>query len=147
MIKCQLYTYYKSSMIGNSTPPTLAILSYFFQWGNAEFAEWIAFFGYDIMFFACFSAFTAAFDREKWNSAFIVYLLGFLTPYIFEVYTKIIHLEPTYITTYADVPLGITTAGALAVYFFSNDGDSRDVWPLLPVLMFLTLIKVFVVLI
>ena len=137
----QLYTYYKSSMIGNSTPPTLAILSYFFQWGNAEFAEWIAFFGYDIMFFACFSAFTAAFDRKKWNSAFIVYLLGFFTPYIFEVYTKIIHLEPTYITTYADVPLGIATAGALAVYFFGDDGDSRDVLPLLPVLMFLTLIK------
>ena len=35
----QLYTYYKSSMIGNSTPPTLAMLSYFFQWANAEFTD------------------------------------------------------------------------------------------------------------
>ncbi len=137
----QLYTYYKSSMIGNSTPPTLAVLSYFFQWANAEFAEWIAFFGYDVMFFACFSAFTAGFDSKKWNSAFVVYFLGFLCPYIFEVYTKIIHLEPTYITTYADVPLGIVTAGALAVYFFSDDGDSRDVLTVLPVLILLTLIK------
>ena len=136
----QLYTFYKSSMIGNSTPPTLAVLSYFFQWGT-EFTEWIAFFGYDVMFFACYSAFTAAFDRKKWNSAFVVFLLGFLSPYIFEVYTKIIHLEPVYITTYADVPLGVVTAGALAVYFFSDDGDSRDILPLLPVLMFLTLIK------
>ena len=137
----QLYTFYKSSMIGNSTPPTLAVISYFFQWANAEFAEWIAFFGYDVMFFACYSAFTAAFDRKSWNNAFIVYLFGFLSPYIFEVYTKIIFLEPVYITTYADVPLGVVTAGALAVYFFSDDGDSRDVLPLLPVLMFLTFIK------
>ena len=136
----QLYTYYKSSMIGNSTPPTLAVLSYFFQWGT-EFTEWIAFFGYDVMFFACYSAFTAAFGKKQWNNAFMVYFLGFLCPYIFEVYTKIIHLEPAYITTYADVPLGIVSAGALAVYFFSDDGDSRDILPLLPILMFLTLIK------
>lgn len=137
----QLYTYYKSSMIGNSTPPALGVLSYFFQWGNAQFAEWIAFFGYDVMFFACYSAFTAAFDKKSWNNGFIVYFLGFLSPYIFEVYTKIIHLEPVYITTYADVPLGVVTAGALAVYFFSDSGDSHDVLPLLPVLMFLTFIK------
>ena len=139
-LRHQLYTFYKSSMIGNSTPPTLGVLSYFFQWGT-EFAEWITFFGYDVMFFACYSAFTAAFDSKKWNSAFVVYFLGFLCPYIFEVYTKIIHLEPVYITSMADIPLGIVTAGALAVYFFSDDGDSRDVLPLLPVLMFLTLIK------
>ncbi len=137
----QLYTYYQSSMIGNSTPPSLAVISYFFQWSSEQFVEWIAFFGYDVMFFACYSAFTAAFDRKRWNNAFIVYLFGFLLPYIFEVYTKIIHLEPVYITTYADVPLGVVTAGALAVYFFSNEKDSRDVLPLLPVLMFLTFIK------
>lgn len=140
-INDQLYTFYKSSMIGNSTPPTLAVVSYFFQWANAEFAEWIAFFGYDVMFFACYSAFTAAFDRKGWHNAFIVYLFGFLSPYIFEVYTKIIFLEPVYITSMADIPLGVVTAGALAVYFFSDDGDSRDVLPLLPVLMFLTFIK------
>ena len=140
-IKDQLYTYYKSSMIGNSTPPSLAVISYFFQWANVEFAEWIAFFSYDVMFFACYSAFTAGFSKKQWNNAFIVYLLGFLTPYIFEVYTKIIFLEPVYITTYADLPLGIATAGALAVYFFGDDGDSRDVLAVLPVLMFLTFIK------
>ena len=140
-INDQLYTFYKSSMIGNSTPPTLAVLSYFFQWANAEFAEWIAFFGYDVMFFACYSAFTAYFEKKSWNSAFVVYFLGFLSPYIFEIYTKIIHLEPVYISTMADVPLGVVTAGALAVYFFSSRKDSRDILSLLPVLMFLTFIK------
>lgn len=137
----QLYTFYKSSMIGNSTPPTLGTLAYFFQRFVPQFTEWICFFGYDVMFFACFSALTAAFDRKSWNSAFIVFLFGFFSPYIFEIYTKIIYLEPTYITTYADVPLGIVTAGAMAVYFFATDNNSRDIMPVLPVLMLLTLIK------
>ena len=54
-------------------------LAYFFQRFVPQFTEWICFFGYDVMFFACFSALTAAFDRKSWNSAFIVYLFGFLS--------------------------------------------------------------------
>lgn len=137
----QLYTYYPSSMIGNSTPPSLGVLAYYFQWAVPEFSEWICFFGYDVMFFACYSAFTSAFDKKAWNNAFFVYLFGFLSPYIFEVYTKIIYLEPVYITTYADVPLGIMFAAILATYIFSNDNNSRDILPVLPVIMMLTMIK------
>lgn len=137
----QLYTYYKSSMLGNSTPPTLAVLSYFFQRFNAEFTEWIGFVAYDVMFFSCYSAFTALFERKSWNSAVMVYLFGFLVPYVFEVYTKIIYLEPVYMLTYADIPLGVVFAGALAVYILSQKGDGKDVLTLLPVLVFLTYIK------
>ena len=86
----QLYTFYQSSMIGNSTPPTLGALAYFFQRFVPEFTEWICFFGYDVMFFACFCALTSAFDKKSWNNAFIVYLFGFLSPYIFEIYTKLL---------------------------------------------------------
>ncbi len=137
----QIYTYYKSSMIGNSTPPALPVLSYYFQWFNREFTEWISFFGYDVMFFACYSAFTALFDKKGWNSAVMVYLYGFLVPYVFEVYTKIIHLEPIYMFTYADIPLGVVFAGALAVYLFNEKTDSSTVLCLLPVITFLTFIK------
>lgn len=136
-----LYTYYKSSMIGNSTPPTLAVLSYFFQRFNPAFTEWISYFGYDVMFFACYAAFTAPFEKKSWNSAFAVYLFGFLSPYIFEVYTKIIYLEPVYISSYADIPLGVVFAGAMALALFADSGKSRDILAVLPVLMFLTLIK------
>lgn len=136
-----LYTYYKSSMIGNSTPPTLAVLSYFFQRFNPAFTEWISYFGYDVMFFACYAAFTAPFEKKSWNSAFAVYLFGFLSPYIFEVYTKIIYLEPVYISSYADIPLGVVFAGAVALALFADSGKSRDILAVLPVLMFLTLIK------
>ncbi len=137
----QIYTYYKSSMIGNSTPPALPVLSYYFQWFNREFTEWISFFGYDVMFFACYSAFTAMFDRKNWNSAVMVYLFGFLLPYVFEVYTKIIHVEPVYMITYADIPLGVVFRTALAVYIFSEKNDSSSVLSLLTVIVFLTFIK------
>ncbi len=140
-INDQLYTYYKSSMIGNSTPPTLAVLSYLFQRFNPQFTEWISFFAYDVMFFACYSAFTALFDKKSWNSAVMVYIYGFLVPYVFEVYTKIIHLEPMYMFTYADIPLGVVFAGALAVYLFNERNDSSAVMCLLPVIVFLTYIK------
>ena len=136
-----LYTYYKSSMIGNSTPPTLAVLSYFFRRFNPAFTEWISYFGYDVMFFACYATFTAPFEKKSWNSAFAVYLFGFLSPYIFEVYTKIIYLEPVYISSYADIPLGVVFAGAMALALFADGEKSRDTLAILPALMFLTLIK------
>ena len=137
----QLYTYYKSSMIGNSTPPGLPVLSYFFQRFVPEFTEWISFLAYDVLFFACYSAFTAAFEKKSWNSAVMTYVFGFLVPYVFEVYTKIIYLEPVYMLTYADIPLGVVFAGAMAVYFFSENTDSRTILPVLPVIFFLTMIK------
>ncbi len=137
----RLYTYYKSSMIGNSTPPGLPVLTYIFQWANPQFAEWLSFFSYDVMFFAVYSAFTGLFGRKEWNTAVMVYLFGFLVPYVFEVYTKIIYLEPVYMITYADIPLGVVFAGAVAVYFFTETDDSRSVLSILPVLIFLTFIK------
>ncbi|MDD6187502.1 MAG: hypothetical protein PUB11_05560 [Oscillospiraceae bacterium] len=136
-----LYTYYKSSMIGNSTPPTLAVLSFFFQPFTREFAEHASFLAYDVMFFSCFAALTSGFEKKDWNASFAVYLFGFLLPYVFEVYTRIIYLEPVYITTYADIPLGVMFAGSFAVYFFSKENNSRDILPILPVLMMFTMIK------
>ncbi|MBQ8604964.1 MAG: hypothetical protein IJ410_09020 [Oscillospiraceae bacterium] len=137
----QLYTFFRSSMIGNSTPPALAVLSYFFQWMNPEFAEWMSFFAYDVMFFAVYCSFTALFERKSWNSAVMTFLLGFLSPYIYEVYTKIIYLEPAYMITYADLPLGIMFGGIVAVYFFSQHDDSRSILCIIPMIMMLTFIK------
>ncbi len=137
----QLYTYYRSSMIGKSTPPSLAVLSYFFQIFNPSFAEWGSFLAYDVSFFAAFSALTGAFEKKEWHLSFAMFLFGFLTPYMFEVYTRIVFLEPVYMTTYADVPLGVYFSGAFAVYFFSERKSTKDILPLIPLLSFLTLTK------
>lgn len=137
----QLYTYYSSSMLGQSIPPALPVLSYIFQWGTGVFAEWVGFFAYDVLMFAAFSAFTAGFDRKSANSAVFVYLLAFLTPFFFAISDFITYMKPVYISAYSDIPMALTFAGAVAVYFFSEKGNENAIIPVLPVLVFLTFTK------
>lgn len=146
-----IYTYYPSSLIGKTTPPSLAVLSVFFQPIGQGFLEWKAFFSYDVLFFASFCAWTASFKKDKWHYAFMVFLFGFMTPFVFEVYTKIVYLVPVYMSIMADIPLGITFAGAIATYLFACDdkscnnlnyeGRGRHILALLPVLIAFTLMK------
>ncbi len=137
----RLYTYYSSSMLGQSIPPALPVLSYIFQWCSSSFTEWIGFFAYDVLMFAAFCAFTAAFERKSANSAIFVYLLAFLTPFFFAISDFLTYMKPVYITAYSDIPMALTFAGAVAVYFFSEKGNENAVIPVLPVLMFLTFTK------
>ncbi len=116
-INNQIYTYYDSSLIGNTTPPTLAVLSYFFGAFSPQFSEWVSFFAYDVMFFAISASFTAMFKKEKQHCAIMMFLLGFLLPYFFSVYSKAVYLIPVYINTYADIPLGMMFSACIAVYF------------------------------
>ncbi len=136
-----LYTYYSSSMLGQSIPPSLPVLTYFFQRFSPRFTEWVCYFAYDVLLFACFSAFTAAFDKEKSHSAVIVFILAFIAPYLFRVTRPGGKIADLYITTYSDIPMAMVFAAAMAVYFFTEDNNSRSVVPVLPVLVFLTLIK------
>ncbi len=135
-----LYTFYDSSLIGRTTPPTLAVLSYFFQNYSGTYTEWISFFAYDVMFFAAFSSFTAVFKKHKWSLSVLMFLTGFFIPYFFSVYAKTINLISVYVDTYADIPLGIIFAACFAVYFF-EENESTKLFCLLPVIFFLTLIK------
>lgn len=149
-----IYTYYPSSLIGKTTPPALAVLSVFFQPIGQGFLEWKAFFSYDVLFFASFCAWTASFKKDKWHYAFMVFLFGFMTPFVFEVYTKIVYLVPVYMSIMADIPLGITFAGAIATYLFACDKNydnnlnglryenkGKHILALLPVLISFTLMK------
>ena len=136
-----LYTYYSSSMLGQSIPPALAVLSYFFQRFAPQFTEWVCYYAYDVLLFACFAAFTAAFDREKAHNAVMVFILAFVSPYLFRVLAPGGKISDLYISVYADVPMAMVMAAAVAVYFFTREDDSRSVLSVLPVLVFLTLIK------
>lgn len=136
-----LYTYCKSSMLGQSIPPSMSVLSYFFMVFSPVFTEWVCYFAYDVLFFACFAAFTAVFGEKQPHSAFMLYLCAFITPFLFEITEINSKLYSTYISAYGDIPLAVVFAGALAVYVYSDDGGSRDILPVLPVLMLLTLIK------
>ena len=137
----RLYTYYSSSMLGQSIPPVLPVLTYFFQRFSPQFTEWVCYFAYDVLLFACFAAFTAAFGKERSHNAVVVFLLAFITPYLFRVTRPGGKIADLYITTYSDIPMAMVFAGAMAVYFFTEENTGRSVIPVLPVLAFLTLIK------
>ena len=150
-----IYTYYESSLIGKTTPPALDALVYFFQPVGRGYVEWKAFFAYDVLLLSSFAAWTAAFKKSRWHNAFVVFLFGFLTPFVFEVYTKIVYMVRVYISVMSDIPLGVTFAGAIAVYFFGRDGygetdavtvktyrnSGSHIIALLPVLVSFTLMK------
>ena len=137
----QLYTYYKSSMLGQSIPPALPVLTYFFQRFAPQFVEWAVYFAYDVLFFACFSAFTAGIDRKNRGSAAAVFLSAFIVPYFFSVTAHTTSLSSVYITAYSDIPLAILTAGTVAVYMFAPHTDHRRITPALSMLMFITFTK------
>ncbi len=136
-----LYTFYDSSLIGNTTPPSLGVLSYYFGAFNAQFYEWTSFFAYDVMFFAICASFTAFFKKDKWYLGAMMFALGFLLPYFFTVYTKAIHVVPVYISAYSDIPLGMMFGASLAVYFFGTKEREENIFWLIPMLFFFTLTK------
>ncbi len=119
-INDQIYTFYDSSLIGKTTPPALAVLSYFFGAFNVQFYEWVSFYAYDVMFFAVCASFTSVFKKDKYFCGISIFLLGFLLPYFFTVYSKAMYLIPTYIYAYADIPLGMIFAACIGMYFVGS---------------------------
>ena len=137
----QLYTYYSSSMLGQSIPPALPVLVYFYQRFTPQFVEWAVYFAYDVLFFACFSAFTANFAGKQWGRAAALYLIAFLVPYFFGITVHTTSLSSVYISAYSDLPLALLTAGTVAVYMFSESDDHRRILPVLSMLVFITFTK------
>ena len=137
----QLYTYYKSSMLGQSIPPALPVMSYFFQRFAPQFLEWAVYFAYDVLFFACFSAFTAAYDSKNWGSAVALFVAAFIIPYFFSVTVHTTTLSSAYISAYSDTPLALLTAGTVAVYMFSQHSNHKRILPALSMLVFITFTK------
>ncbi len=137
----QLYTYYKSSMLGQSIPPALPVLSYFFQRFAPQFVEWAVYFAYDVLLLACFSAFTAMFDKKNWGSGAAVFLTAFIVPYFFSVTVHTTSMSSVYISAYSDVPLALLTAATVAVYLFEKSNSQKSVIPALIMLIFITFTK------
>jgi len=117
------------------------VLVYFFQRFTPQFVEWAVYFAYDVLFFACFSAFTANFAGKQWGRATALYLIAFLVPYFFGITVHTTSLSSVYISAYSDVPLALLTAGTVAVYMFSESDDHRRILPVLSMLVFITFTK------
>ena len=137
----QLYTYYKSSMLGQSIPPSLPLTSYFFQRFCPDFVEWGVYFAYDVLFFACFSAFCGKFDHNKSGRAVAMFVSALLIPYFFGITAHTTSLSSIYISAYSDLPLALLTAGTVAVYIFSDRSDEKRILPVLSCLVYLAFTK------
>lgn len=135
-----IYTYYESSMIGNTTPPALTVLAYFFQFFTEGFRQWVSYVSYDIMFFACYRAAISKFDWKKFHVRAMGYIALFFSVYFFRIYTRIVNLETIYMCTLRDIPLAVIACGAFRVYY-TDKKPFAGVLKALPIIFFLTDVK------
>ena len=116
-----IYTFYSSSMLGNSIPPAMPVLSYIFQRFTPQFCEWTCFFAYDVLLFACMAA-AARTAGDSWHRSVPVYITAFLTPFIFRFTARVSYIQNTYISAYSDMPMAFLFAGRVAVYLCERKG-------------------------
>ena len=140
-INDRLYTLFESSLLGRASPGALPMLSYVVQFLTKGFIEWGAYLAYDFLYIASYAALMARINFKRWPLAVFTGALGFMLPYMFDVYTRMIYLVKTYISVYADLPLGVLFGAAVAVYYSVESDDSRLIVPCSIMLAMLPTIK------
>lgn len=118
--------------------PGFVVISYFFNFFGS-FAPWRMYLGYDVCLFAVVAALVGVMGYRRWYAAVPMTLLGLLLPY-FTVYTRLIYFDPTYVSSYADIPMGMLFGGIFAYYYASRQGKAPW-WGVLPLLGMVTMCK------
>lgn len=101
--------------------PSLVMLDYIFQFLGAAFVPWKVYAAYDILLFAIFAAGLGCLERKNWHLAVLGGSVMVLLPYLLTVYMRNIYVETTYMTCYADVPMGLLFGAPLALYFAAEE--------------------------
>ncbi len=117
----RLYTYEPGGMMVTTYVPGLIMLDYAFQFLGASFAAWKVFVAYDILLFAIFAAALAGLERKHWHLAALGAVGMVLLPYLMGVYYRVIYVQPYYMLSYADIPMGLLFGAPLAVYFLQKE--------------------------
>ncbi len=95
--------------------PGLPTLSYFFNFFG-EFAPWRIYAAYDLLIVSVWSAAIGGLKRKHWVLAVPCSIMMFLLNYL-HIYTRIIFVDFTYLSSYADYPMALLCVGMLALYF------------------------------
>ena len=95
--------------------PGLPTFAYFFNYFGA-YAAWRIYAAYGVLSAAVLSAAVGVFSWKHWKLIVPTTLLVLLLPY-FGVYQRDIYCNFTYLSAYADIPMGVLCAGMLAWYF------------------------------
>ncbi len=112
--------------------PLLMTFSYIFQFFGEGFAEWQTYVAVDVFQFAAMAAVLAPFDakrRSGWVCALPAGIVCLLTPFMFQYYETLIKLSDVYLTSLADLPMGLCFAAALCCWY----GSRRRLADLVPV--------------
>lgn len=113
----RLYTLEPGSMVGVTYVPGLVMLDQAFQFLGAAFVPWKVFAAYDLLYFAVFAAALSMFRRRGWRMAVPMAVVLTLLPYLLTVYYRGIYVQPIYMSSYADIPMGLLFGAGLALYF------------------------------
>ncbi|MEG0878222.1 MAG: hypothetical protein RSF00_06040 [Oscillospiraceae bacterium] len=106
--------------------PGLPILSYIFNFFG-EFAEWRLYFAYDTLLFAVAAAAIGGLSIKKWHIAVPIALAALVMPF-FHIYTRMIYFMQSYLSSYADMPMGILMGGALCAYYYLSRHGGKGLW-------------------
>ncbi len=138
----QLYTTTEMGWFWTATQmPGLFTLGYFAQFFGSGFAPWKVLWAYDVLFMACFTAVLAPASSKRWRLAVPLSALLLSIPFFFTVFTRLIHFNKAYISSYGDIPAGIWFGGTLAFYFSLTYLEEKRKWLILPVLGAFALVK------
>lgn len=104
--------------------PGLPTFSYFLNFFG-EYAAWRMYAAYDVLLVAVWSAAIGSFTWAEWKLAMPTTLTMFLLHY-FHVYARWIYCNFSYISAYADYPMGFVMCGLLAWYYHAKraQGDA-----------------------
>ncbi len=116
-----LYTVVDTEMRVTSYAPGLVMLSYLFQYLGASFVPWKVYAAYDILLFAIYAAALSGLKKKHWPAAALGGTVLVLLPYLLTVYTRVLYLCTAYLTSYADIPMGLLFGAPLALYFASRE--------------------------
>ncbi len=101
--------------------PGLVLLSHLFEFIGAEFAPWKVYAAYDILLFAIYAAALSCCRKKHWHIAVLGGTIMVLLPYLMTVYMRNVYVETAYLSSYADIPMGLLFGAPLALYFTQRD--------------------------
>ncbi len=122
-----LYTLVEQTNLeARSYPAALPVLSYLFQWLAPDFAPWLTYAAYGTLYFAVFGAMLGALGRGHVRTTVFAGLLCVLSPFVVESWYPQ-QMLVAYSTAYADLMLGLLTAGGCAVWFNASRSTGAKV--------------------
>lgn len=118
-----LYTLAEATnLAARSYPPALPVLGYLFGAFAPDFAPWVLYAAYGMLYFTVFGAIVGLAGPKNWPRAAFGAVLCALLPFAAESWYEH-QMLVAYVTAYSDLMLGLLTAGGCAVWLGCTRAD------------------------